>query len=258
MQREKKVVIVAGDFNFNLELDKVFALMLSNFYQPHILQPTNFADHYKPSLIDNMFINSIEFGAITGNLISKISDHMPNFLILDKIDLRTSSHNAKIKTRSYQTFKADAFINDIYHADLCNITRTVNGVNAKMEKFLLKLIKVIDHHAPIVTISRKKLKQKRKPWITDGILKSISVRNKYYTKFLKTEDDFWYQRYKCYRDMINCLIRQSKRKYYLSYFNKFKHNSKRILSGIRNILDLEKYKSNSNICLNIEGQFITS
>ena len=29
-------------------------------------------------------------------------------------------------------------------------------------------------------------------------------------------------------------------------------------SGIRNILDLEKYKSNSNICLSIEGQFITS
>ena len=66
---------------------------------------------------------------------------MANFLILDKIDLRTSNHNAKIKTRSYKTFKADAFINDIYHADLCNITRTVNGVNAKMEKFQLKLIK---------------------------------------------------------------------------------------------------------------------
>ena len=58
--------------------------------------------------------------------------------------------------------------------------------------------------------------------------------------------------------MINRLIRQSERKYYLSYFNKFKHNSKTIWSGIRNILGLEKYKSNSNICLNIEGQFITS
>ena len=164
---------------------------------------------------------------------------MPNFLILDKIDLRTSNHNAKIKTRSYKTFKADAFINDIYHADLCNITRTVNGVNAKIEKFQLELIKVIDHHAPIVTISRKKLKQKKKPWITDGILKFISVRNKYYTKFLETKDGFWYKRYKCYRDMINRLIRQSKRKYYLSYFNKFKHNSKKIWSGIRSILDLE-------------------
>ena len=154
-----------------MEVDKFFTLMLSNFYQPHILQTTHFADHYKPSLINNIFINSVEFGTISGNLISKISDYMPNFLILYKIDLRTSNHNAKIKTRSHKTFKADAFINDIYHADLCNITRTVNGVNAKMEKFQLKLIKVIDHYAPIVTISRKKLKQKRKPWITDGILK---------------------------------------------------------------------------------------
>ena len=107
-------------------------------------------------------------------------------------------------------------------------------------------------------MQEKKLKQERKPWITDGILKSISVRNKYHTKFLKTKDGFWYYRYKYCRDMINRLIRQSKRKYYLSYFNKFKHNSKKIWSGIRNILDLEKYKSNSDICLSIEGQFISS
>ena len=39
---------------------------------------------------------------------------------------------------------------------MCNITGTMNGVNAKMEKFQSKLIKVIDHHAPSVTISCKK------------------------------------------------------------------------------------------------------
>ena len=114
--------------------------MLSNFYQPQILQPTHSADHYKPSLTDNIFINSIEFETISGNMISELSDHMPNFLMLDKIDLRTSNHNAKIQTRSYKTFKADAFANDIYRADLCTLTGTVNGVNAKMEKFQSKPI----------------------------------------------------------------------------------------------------------------------
>ena len=94
LQREKKVVIVAGYFNFSLlnhetnkEADIFFTLILSNFYQPHILQGTHFADHYKPSLICKIFINSIEFGTINGNLIFKISDHMPNFLILDKIKI---------------------------------------------------------------------------------------------------------------------------------------------------------------------------
>ena len=72
--------------------------------------------------------------------MSKISNHMPNFLISDKIDLRTANYNAKIQTRSYKTFKADAFINGIYRTDLCNITGTGNGVNGKMEKFQLKLI----------------------------------------------------------------------------------------------------------------------
>ena len=104
--------------------------MLSNFYQPHILQPTHFADHCKLSLIDNIFINSIEFGTISGNFIPKISDHMPNFLILEKIDLRTSII--------------------MYRSDQCDITGTKNGVNATMEKFQLKLIKVIDYHAPLL------------------------------------------------------------------------------------------------------------
>ena len=117
----------------------------------------------------------------------------------------------------------------------------------------------MDHHAPFITISRKKLKQKRKSWITDGIVKSVSVWNKYYTKFLETKDGFRYQHYNYYyRDMINHLIRKSKRKYSLSYLNKFKHNSKKVWSGISNILDLKKYQSNCNICLNIGGRFITS
>ena len=33
----------------------------------------------KPSLLDNVFINNLETNAISGNVINKISDHMPNF-----------------------------------------------------------------------------------------------------------------------------------------------------------------------------------
>ena len=56
--------------------------MLSNVFQPHILQPTRIIESNKPSLIDNIFLNSIEHSTLSGNLITKISDHLPNFYFL--------------------------------------------------------------------------------------------------------------------------------------------------------------------------------
>ena len=72
------------------QLDDFIHTMLSNFCQPHIIQPTRFVDNAKPSLLDNIFLNSIEYHYETqsGDITSKISDHMPNFIILEKLDLR--------------------------------------------------------------------------------------------------------------------------------------------------------------------------
>ena len=59
-------------------------LMFSNFYQPLILQPTRCAGRERPSLIDNNFYNSIENNVISGNLIASVTDHLPNFMLIDK------------------------------------------------------------------------------------------------------------------------------------------------------------------------------
>ena len=56
--------------------------MYENLCQPCIIQPTRIVDKQKPSLIDNIFINSIE-SPVSGNL-DKISDHFPNFIIINK------------------------------------------------------------------------------------------------------------------------------------------------------------------------------
>ena len=39
-----------------------------------------------PSLIDNIFLNTIENNPISGKLTSKITDRMPNFVICQKFD----------------------------------------------------------------------------------------------------------------------------------------------------------------------------
>ena len=88
IHRENKKVLLAGDFNYNLlqhELDPVtggfLQMMLKNGYQPCITEPTRIVNGNKPSLIDNIFSNSVE-KCISGNLFDKISDHLPNFVII--------------------------------------------------------------------------------------------------------------------------------------------------------------------------------
>ena len=102
----------------------------------------------------------------------------------------------------------------------------------------------------------KEIKIERKPWISEGILKSISKRNNYYSKFLRTKDSLWYHRYKTYRDKINHLIRRSKRNYYRKYFEKFRLNSKKTWTGIKEIINKTRNVS-SHINLKINGEIVT-
>ena len=88
--KENKEIIIAGDFNYDLlsytkneRINDFVEIMYENLCQPCIIQPTRIVDKQKPSLIDNIFINSIE-NPISGNLLDKISDHFPNFIIINK------------------------------------------------------------------------------------------------------------------------------------------------------------------------------
>ena len=44
---------------------------------------------------------------------------------------------------------------------------------------------LLDNNAPFQRISKYKLKFKSKPWITLGLQKSVSVKNKLLTNFIK-------------------------------------------------------------------------
>ena len=92
--------------------------------------------------------------------------------------------------------------------------------------------------------------------MSNGILKSITKRNKYYSNFMRTNDSLWYYRYKIYRDKINHLIRRSKRNHYHKYFDKFRLNSKKIWTGIKEIINNTK-NVGSSINLKINGKIVT-
>ena len=65
------------------EVSEFFDNLFSHFIASNILQPTRLAKNYK-SLIENIFINTIEFGSYSDNFTSQISDHLLQFVILKR------------------------------------------------------------------------------------------------------------------------------------------------------------------------------
>ena len=56
--------------------------MYSHSFQPCITEPTIIVGRNKASLINYVFINACSKRLNAGNIIDKISDHLPNFLII--------------------------------------------------------------------------------------------------------------------------------------------------------------------------------
>ena len=103
---EEKACLLMGDFNINLlntdtnhNISDFYDILSSNFFASYILQPARLTKNSK-TLIDNIFLNSVEFNAFSDNLTSKISDHLPQFLILKDFYHKTliNSYNSRFAT----------------------------------------------------------------------------------------------------------------------------------------------------------------
>ena len=85
--------------------------------------------------------------------------------------------------------------------------------------------------APVRRLNKKEINILTRPWITNGILKSIKDLDIIHRTFLKEKDDEknknLFKSYKIKRNMIKVLIRQSKRDYFANVFE-----------GIRNIFNI--------------------
>ena len=80
--------------------------MTANFCVPHITLPTRITPTSSTS-IDNIYSNSINFSSgISGNLMSAISDHFPQFLILPK-EIANLSKKHNLFKRDTKNFDRD-------------------------------------------------------------------------------------------------------------------------------------------------------
>ena len=99
IKKENKTIMISGDFNLDLllsENNKMVSTFLNNMLmnnlQPCITEPTRIVNNCRPSLVDNIFINTLD-KITSGNMLENISyDHLPNFIIIQNDSMRNKKN----------------------------------------------------------------------------------------------------------------------------------------------------------------------
>ena len=241
--KEKKRLILLGDFNINLlEYDASFDVQqfIDTLYSHCVFPTISLSTRVTletEMLIDNILVSSnFKKNFNTGNLIVGISDHLPQFLIFEGCENKNKK-DRDVLYKDWKSFETEEFLNDFRNVDWQSIMKVeLCDPNVAFENYYEKLNKLITKHLPTKKLTKKQMKNKDKPWISKGILKSLRTRDLMYSKYLKEKDPIvktiLHQRYKKYRNSLVKLIRTKKKKHYKDFFSANIKNSKNIWKGI--------------------------
>ena len=208
IKKEKKTVMISGDFNLNLlHYDKkemvtnFLNVMLTNNLQPCITESTRIINNCIPSLVDNIFINTLDT-IHSGNILENISyDHLPNFLILESELLKQTKKT--ITVRDIKKFYSNEFTRELYHLNLCEHIELAENANTAYNIFHKRFLSLLNKHAPYKSLTKREINISQKPWLTIGILTSINIKRKLFKTFKNSNQNEIYIRYKKYRDLLN-------------------------------------------------------
>ena len=211
ISKEQKSIFLLRDFNVNLlnyneynQTNEFLDYLAPNSFIPLILQPTRITSHSN-TLTDNVFSNVFDPDTVSGNLTATISDHLPQFAIIPNMFGNIIGNKSKIYERDWSKFDRENFILDYFSVEWEDLLK-IDELNAdnSTKMYLDKINMLLDTYAPLKRINKYKLKFKSKPWITLGLQKSISVKNKLLTNFINKKDpvlkEEFHTKYKKYRN----------------------------------------------------------
>ena len=265
LERNKKVYI-AGDFNFDLlkisshaDTSNFYDKVTSNLLLPIISLPTKI-NNTNNTLIDNIFSNQFNPDTISGNLTVNISDHLPSFMITPRLNQNHLPKKHNMYTRDLKNFDRQNFLNEILLTDW-NSTIVDDDANLSFNQFLAKANTIIDTYMPLKKMTNREFKRRYKPWITNGILNSISRKNKLINRYAKMKDEMRkqvaFEEYKALRNTINELIRKNKKSYYESFFAEHNNNIKKVWQGIKEIVNIKIKNYNTPSSIEVNNKVIT-
>lgn len=172
---------------------------------------------------------------------SDITDHFPTIACMP-----LQSNNTTVTATKRQMEKIDyRKLNAVLSNESWEEVYTANSVNEGFELFQNGLRRHIEYSTSKYTVNRKK--QKRQPWITDGLMKSVETKQQLYNKhMLYPENPAYDRQYKTYKNRLKKLIEETKKQYFKSRISKESKDSK-VLWDTVNLFTSRKKHCNAQI-----------
>ena len=234
-----KKIFIMGDFNINLltfdshsPTTEFLNNLLSSNFLPCINHPTRIS-HSSSTIIDNIFTNSADSDIICGNILSQISYHLPQFLIL-----KDAKMHHKTKTsfkRDYSSFNMDSFITDFTNMDITYIEADTY-VDNNYQKFFQDINLLLDYHLPIKRCTKKESQFKLKSWISTKIKKMMRIRDSILRNLKSNRSENNLKYYRKFRNRVTAEIKASKIHCFHNYFSINSQNMKKLWQGIKSII----------------------
>ena len=258
VSNEKKKLVLMGDFNVDLlkidihdDSSSYFDLITSFGLFPTILRPSRITSRSK-TLIDNIFCNFSDIDTLSGNLTCSISDHLPQFSTFN-FTIDKKKEKCATYFRNWKSFNREEFLLDFLDIDW-EKELNFDHPNLNLNKFISKTNDLINMHVPMKRARFKNIP--KRPWITKGILTSISHKNVLYKKCIKeknvTKRESLFTNFKSYRNWVTKIIRISKTAHYQNFFAQNKTNLRETWKGIRSLVSckVNRHTSPTSLLIN--------
>ena len=133
--------------------------MTSNFYSPFILQPTR---PISKSLIDNIFLNTLEYNLTSGNITIQLSDHLFQFVILEGFFKDLPIPKLNIYQRNFKYFNEREFQETLNGINWDNIlSLNASDPNLSMNNFYNQINILLDEVTPYKKLTKKEIRPKK-------------------------------------------------------------------------------------------------
>ncbi len=255
ISKERKECALMGDFNVDLlkssgsnAASDFYNMFSSYFFTPFILQPTRLR---AKTLIDNIFLNSLEYSSHSGNLLYELSDHLIQFIILEGFAKERSLPETNFYKRDFSNFSDREFeetvIDGVNWDETCMLR--FRDSNLSFRNFYETINFHLDEMAPFKKVTLNQYRLMLKPWISKEILKKCDERDQL-LKSISLETDpikitDLRKEYKVLRNRITAEKRISKKAHFTEKFFENKDNSSKIWNEIRSLVNIKPAKTSS-------------
>ena len=171
---EKKSLVLLGDFNIDLlnphgigDIDNFTDIIGSFSLLPQVILPTRITN-ISHTVIDNIFCSTDFTSTMSGNILTAISDHLSQFLIIH--NQNKLAPNLYKLVRDWSKFDSELFKHKLSELDWNQIILPLRSdVNLSFDRFYDTINSLLEESAPLKNIRICDLPNPGNPWMTKGI-----------------------------------------------------------------------------------------